>query len=187
MVSFCKKVPLFLKWLDLRFCTPLQRFGWILKVWDLLRGPKNDKKQLPYYHRFLLWKKVSPKVLFNCKLLFGVIVGSLLVDFWSLLVEFWKVVGAFLWKCLGDRSGTAFGSILGSFCNDFMNMFVKCWRCFLREKCFYMHAKSFSKSFYLFVRLIPVGRHFKNCSFTNMETQFSRIRLGFEFFFYIKK
>ena len=78
--------------------------------------------------------------------------GSLLVDFWSLLVEFWKVVGAFLWKCLGDRSGTAFGSISESFCIDFMNMLGVMLEVFLRKNVSTCMPDYFSKkSIYLFV------------------------------------
>ena len=88
--------------------------------------------------------------MFFLKLLFGVILGSLLVDFWSLLVDFWKVVGAFLCKCLGDRSGTALGSTLGSFRTDFMNMFG------VMLEVFFMKMKL--STFSLFLRIGGTGR-----------------------------
>ena len=66
------------------------------------------------------------------------------------MVDFWKVVGAFLWKCLVDRSGTAFGSILKSFCTDFMNMFG------VMLEVFFMKMKL--SSFSLFLRIGGTGR-----------------------------
>ena len=61
---------------------------------------------------------------------FGEPFGRLLEPFNRLLERF----AAFLWKCLGDRSGTAFGSILVSFCTDFMNIFCVMLEVFLAEK-----------------------------------------------------
>ena len=75
--------------------------------------PKNEKKQLPNYHRFFdVETKDTQTVFYQFKHVFGVILGGLLVDFWSLLVDFWKLFAAFLGKCLGDRSGTLLGFIL---------------------------------------------------------------------------
>ena len=107
------KVPFFLKRWDPRFCTPLQRFGLILQGLGPPAGAKKRKKQLPNYHRFFdVEAKGTQTVFYHFKHVFGVILGSLLVDFWSLLVDFWKLFAAFLGKCLGDRSGTALGFIL---------------------------------------------------------------------------
>ena len=38
----------------------------------------------------------------------------------------------------------------------------------MRKRWFYLHANAFFKSVYLFVRLFPVGKHFKISSFTCM-------------------
>ncbi len=61
----------------------------------------------------------------------------------------------------------------------------------MRKRWFYLHANACFKSFYLFIRLFPVGRHFKNISFTCMRAQFSKTRSTFlrffEIFGYAKK
>ena len=68
------------------------------------------------------------------------------------LVDSWKGFAAFLGKCLGDRSGTAFGSILDSFCTDFMNMIGVMLDVIFLRKMVLPHASSFFKvSIYSFV------------------------------------
>ena len=117
LVVCCKEVPLFLKRWDPRFCTPLQRFSFILQSLGPPMGAKKGKKQLLNYHRFFDVETKAPK-------LFFIILNSFLrsFDFLSLLVDFWKLFATFLGKCLGDRSGTALGFILDWFCTDFMYM-----------------------------------------------------------------
>ena len=76
----------------------------------------NEKKQLPNYHRFFdVEKKATQTVFCNFRFLFGVILGSLLVDFWSLFDDFWKVLLLFF----GSVSGTAPGPLLAPFWDHF--------------------------------------------------------------------
>ena len=75
--------------------------------------PKNEKKQLPNYHRFFDVETKAPKPFF---IILNTFLGSFGGAFWStfgaFLVDFWKLFAAFLGKCLGDCSGTALGFIL---------------------------------------------------------------------------
>jgi hypothetical protein len=180
LVSFCKKVPLFLKRWDPRFCTPLHRFGLIFRVWDLPGRPKNEKKQLPNYHRFFDMEKRPPKQFF-------VILMCFLVSFWG---AFWSTLGAF-WstfgKCCCFSLGVSRGPLRDRFWLHFwiiLHRFYEHVWCnvggvFCGKCGFTCISAHFFKSFYLFIRLFPVGRHFTNSSCTCMGAQFSRIRLRF--------
>ena len=92
-----------------------------------------------------MWKRRPPKPFFcNFEILLGVILGSLLVDFWSLLVDFWKVLLLFF----GSVSGAAPGPLLAPFWDGSLILgtcLVKYWRCFLRKTRFYLHPSSFFK------------------------------------------
>ena len=82
-------------------------------------GVKQQEKQLPNYHSFFgVEKKATQTVFCNFNVIFGVILGSLLVDFWSLLVDFWEVLLLFF----GSVSGTAPGPLLAPFWDDFASI-----------------------------------------------------------------
>ena len=144
---------LFLKRWDPRFCTPLKRFGLIFRVWDLPGRAKNEKKQLPNYHRFLDMEKRPPKPFFVILMSFlGGILGSLLVDFWSLLVDFWKFCCFSLEVSRGplrDRFWLHFGIILHRFCE---HVWCNVGGLFCEKGGFTCTPTHFSKaSIYLFV------------------------------------
>ena len=153
LVSFCKKVLFFLKRWDPRFCTPLYRLGLISRVWDLPGRAKNDKKQLPNYHRFFDMEKRPPKPFF-------VILKSFLWSFWG---AFWSTFGTF-WLTfvkfccfslevsrgpLRDRFWLHFGIISHRF---YEHVWCKVGGVCLEKSCFTCMPAHFSKvSIYLFV------------------------------------
>ena len=83
---------------------------------------KREKASSKLSSLFWCGNKGTQTVFYHFKHVFGVILGSLLVDFWSLLVDCWKFFATFRGKYLGDRSGTALGFILAWFRTEFMNM-----------------------------------------------------------------
>ena len=115
-MSFCRKMLFFLKRWDPRFCTPLQCFGLILQGLGLLQVPKNEKKQLPNYHRFFDVETKAPKPL---SIILNTVLGSFGGAFWSTFGAFWLTFGSFLLLFLGSVSGTAPGPLLASFWIDF--------------------------------------------------------------------
>ena len=57
-----------------RFCTPLQRFGSILRVWDILGSSKSEKKQRLGNHVFWNWKERSKnRFSYDFRVIFGAI------------------------------------------------------------------------------------------------------------------
>ena len=149
--------------------------GLFVKYW-LARLAKTKTKAASKLSSFFDVEKQSKPFLWFW-ILFVIVLGSLLINCW-------KVFNAFLWRCLGDRSGTAFGSTLESFWTDVGNMFGVMLDELFEKTWFYQHNSSFFESFYLFIRLFPVGRHFKNNSFTCIGAQLSSIRLRFLLFLF---
>ena len=78
-------------------------------------GKKREKTASKLSSFFRYGKETTQTVFCNFNVLFGVILGSLWVDFWSLLVDFWEVLLLFF----GSVSGTAPGPLLAPFCNHF--------------------------------------------------------------------
>ena len=78
-------------------------------------GKKHRKTASKLSSFFLYGKETTQTVFCNFKILSGVILGSLLVDFWRLLVDFWKVLLLFF----GSVSGTAPGPLLAPFVYHF--------------------------------------------------------------------
>ena len=78
-------------------------------------GKKREKAASKLSSFFRYGKETTQTVFCNFNVLFGVISGSLLVDFWSLLVDFCEVLLLFF----GSVSGTALGPLLAPFCNHF--------------------------------------------------------------------
>ena len=101
LVSFCKKC---------RFSGKGGAFVFanIIAIWlDFedreCQKPENSASKLSSFYD--VEKRPSKPFFLHFKFLFELILGSLFIDFW-------KVSAVFLWRCLGDRSGTASGSIL---------------------------------------------------------------------------
>ena len=133
------------------------------------------------------WNK--NKILFYLIMLFGVIAGSLLVDFWNLLVDAWQVFAAFLWKCLGCRSRTAFGSMLGSFRKDCMNMSGVMLEVLFEKRTFTpcMPTHVSKVSIYLFINFVSVGIFFKIAILRKQELNVQEFAWDFTYFFFFQK
>ena len=146
-----------------------------------LGPPGESKKQekLPNYHRFFDMEKRPPKPFF---IILRSLLGSFRGAFWSTFGASWSTFEKFCCFSLEvsggplrDRFWLHFGLMLHWF---YEHLWCNVGGVFLRKMWFYLHANAFFKCFYLFLRLFPVGRHFKNSSFTCMGAQFSRIRIG---------
>ena len=115
-MSFCRKVLLFLKRWDPRFCTPLQRFGLILQGLGPPAGAKKREKAASKLSSFFDVETKAPKPFF---IILNTFLGSFWGAFWSTFGAFWLTFGSFLLLFLGSVSGTAPGWPLASFWIDF--------------------------------------------------------------------
>ena len=118
-VCFSKKVPLFLKRWDPRFCTPLQHFTsfWL----DFARSGTSCRCQKPRktaskLSSFFDVETKAPKPFF---IILNMFLGSFWGAFWSTFGVFWLTFGSFLLLFVGSVSGNAPGPLLASFWLDF--------------------------------------------------------------------
>ncbi len=127
MDIFCKKNGFFMKRWHPRFCTPLQRFGLIFRVWDLRGGFKKQEKTAPGKSCFFGLKRKFPKsVFYDFRVSFGVDFGALGRP---------KMVQLIFWFFFGVRRPpwTILGPLLAPFWGHFrviLGLLLKCFGVF---------------------------------------------------------